>query len=97
MSRPDITLNVTYENSANSIRLQVCDLMMGAAGYYGNKFHLRRPNGKGNDCQAKLKLEMAKYIYETIKYIDAQTRGSKAFNWFESTGISGDSTNHFCP
>ncbi len=94
--RPDISIKVTYENSANSIRLQVCDLMMGAAGYYGNKFHLRRPNGKrGMTAKQKIKLEMAKYIYETIKDIDAKTRGSKAFNWFESTGIGGDSQNHF--
>ncbi|ARA78335.1 DUF3800 domain-containing protein [Pectobacterium brasiliense] len=94
--RADITVTVTYENSENSIRLQVCDLVMGAAGYYGNKFHLRRPSGKrGMTSKQKIKLDMAKYIYNTIKDIDAKTRGSKAFNWFESTGMGGDPENSF--
>lgn len=94
--RNDLSVAVTYENSANSIRLQVCDLMMGAAGYYGNKFHMRRPTGKrGMTSRQRIKLDMAKYIYNTIKDIDAQARGSKAFNWFESTGMGGVAENSF--
>ena len=94
--RKDITVNVTYENSKNSIRLQVCDLFMGAAGYYGNKFHLRRPNNRrGMSNKQKIKYEMSSYIYNAIREIDRVSRGSKAFNWFESTGASGDTKNYF--
>ncbi|MGJ0628030.1 DUF3800 domain-containing protein [Xenorhabdus bovienii] len=93
-NREDITVNVTYENSSHSLRLQVCDLMMGAAGYYGNKFHLRRENDRrGMTKKQKIKQKVAKYIYEALKDIDAQSRGSKAFNWFESTGMDGDTIN----
>lgn len=94
--RPDIIVRVTYVNSKNSMRLQVCDLLMGAAGYYGNKFHLRRANNKrGMTEKQKLKRDMSSYIYNTIREIDKITRGSKAFNWFESTGFSGERSNHF--
>ncbi|MBD2791240.1 DUF3800 domain-containing protein [Xenorhabdus szentirmaii] len=79
--RNDITLNVTYENSSHSLRLQVCDLMMGAAGYYGNKFHCRREGGRrGMTKKQKIKLKVAKHIYTALRDIDAQARGSKAFN-----------------
>ncbi|MBM7342706.1 DUF3800 domain-containing protein [Pantoea coffeiphila] len=92
--RADITVNVTYENSKNSIRLQVCDLLMGAAGYYGNKFHLRRQNNRrGMTKKQKIKHEMSSYIYNSFREIDKISRGSKAFNWFESTGTSGDKRN----
>lgn len=95
LNRHDITLNVTYENSKHSMRLQVCDLMMGAAGYYGNKFHLRRENGRrGMTKKQKIKKALAKHIYNMLKDIDAETRGSKAFNWFESTGTNGDTENY---
>lgn len=94
--RPDIIVRVTYVNSKNSMRLQVCDLLMGAAGYYGNKFHLRRTNNKrGMTEKQKLKRDMSSYIYNTIREIDNITRGSKAFNWFESTGFSGEKSNQF--
>ncbi len=43
----------------------------------------------------KLRLELAKHIYDHFRNCDAKHRGSKAFNWFESTGIGGDPTNNF--
>lgn len=95
ISRNDISLNVTYIDSRKHINLQVCDVLMGSAGYYGNKYFLRREaKQRGMTEKQKIKFELAKYIYNKLRSIDANDRGSKAFNWFESTGIDGDLQNN---
>lgn len=94
IGRDNISLNVTYIDSRKHINLQVCDVLMGSAGYYGNKYHKRRENNKrGMTEKQRIKYEFAKYIYDQLRITDANDRGSKAFNWFESTGIDGDSRN----
>lgn len=96
LGRSDVEIKVTYIDSSKFLRLQVCDLLMGAAGYKGNKIDKRRPNGqKGMTKNQKLKLELANYIYNKLRYIDNIDRGSKAFSWFETTGIDGDKKNYF--
>lgn len=93
--REDISLNVTYIDSRKHINLQVCDVLMGSAGYYGNKYYLRRENRqRGMTEKQKIKYSFAKYIYDKLRSIDANNRGSKAFNWFESTGLDGDFQNY---
>lgn len=95
IDRLDIAVNVTYVDSRKHINLQVCDVVMGAAGYYGNKYYLRRePSQRGMTNKQKIKLRLAKYIYDKLREIDAKDRGSRAFNWFESTGRSGDQENY---
>lgn len=92
--RNDVTIQVTYINSAKFLRLQICDLLMGAAGYYGNKFHLKREVKKrGMTKKQKIKYDLSKYIYNSLREIDAKTRGTKAFNWFESTRLARNPEN----
>lgn len=96
IDRYDIKFTVTYINSANNICLQVCDLLMGAAGYHGNQMSRRKVNGRRTITKKqKLKAEMCKFIYNILKNINNIDRGARAFNWFESTGINNDPANKF--
>ena len=91
---PRLTTSVQFVNSKRFLRLQLCDLMMGAAGSYGNRMHERREPGKrGMTPKQKWRLEIAKHIYWHLRSLDAAERGSKAFNWFESTGTLSDARN----
>lgn len=94
INRHDVEFKVTYINSSKYICLQACDLIMGAAGYHGNKIHKRRENGKKRMTKTqKLRHEMAEYIYNSLRKINNISRGAKAFNWFETTGRDGDKLN----
>jgi hypothetical protein len=85
---------VQYVNSKKFLRLQVCDLIMGAAGSYGNKMHKRREAGRrGMTNKQKQRLDIALYIYGKLRNLDASERGTKGFNWFETTGTDGDAEN----
>lgn len=96
LDRADLTVQVTFINSAKSPRLQICDILMGAAGSHGNKMQLKRkPGHKGMTPKQKLRHELCKHVYEALKRLDHETRGSRAFNWFESTGHDGDIANRF--
>ena len=56
--------------------------------------HLRREaNRRGMTKKQKWRCEMAAYIYNYFRRLDASDRGSEAFNWFESTGLNGDYRN----
>jgi hypothetical protein len=91
---PRLAINVQFVNSKRFVRLQLCDLLMGAAGSHGNKMHLRREGGRrGMTKKQKWRFEMACYIYNHFRQLDASERGSKAFNWFESTSTDGDVEN----
>ena len=68
---------------------------MGAAGYYGNQVYKRRINGARKITEKqKLKRDFCKFTYEVLKRISALDRGTKAFNWFETTGIGSDFANY---
>lgn len=89
-SRNDINIKASFIDSKSSNVLQLCDVIMGAAGSYGNKQHKLRKNGQRGMTKAQhARYELSKYIYNKIKVLDAKHRGSKAFNWFESTGMQG--------
>ena len=95
LERNDINHTVTYINSSRNICLQVCDILMGAAGYYGNQVYKRRINGARKITEKqKLKRDFCKFTYEVLKRISALDRGTKAFNWFETTGIGSDFANY---
>lgn len=96
LNRHDMRIQISFINSRQSRALQLCDLLMGAAGYYGNKLHDRRVIGKrGMNASQKIKLAFCKYVYNCLKEIDRVDRGSGAFNWFESTGTNSSPLNHF--
>lgn len=96
IDRHDISLTVTYINSANNLCLQICDVLMGAAGYHGNQMNKRKVNGRKNVTKKqKLKGDMCQFIYDTLRNIHNHDRGTKAFLWFESTGLDGDVANRF--
>jgi len=92
----DPPIEVRFRDSAKSCRLQICDLLIGAAGSHGNKMHKRRqPGQRGMTDRQQPRYELAKYIYGKLRAVDAAERGSAAFNWFESTGIDGDLANRY--
>jgi hypothetical protein len=88
--RNDIIVKASFIDSKSSNVLQLCDVIMGAAGSYGNKQHKLRSHGQRGMTKAqKPRFDLSKYIYNKIKELDAKHRGSRAFNWFESTGMQG--------
>lgn len=96
LNRNDIHIQIKFIDSKRSKVLQVCDLLMGAAGYYGNAIFERKVNGRKQITKhQKLKRDFGKTTYNMLRKIDADFRGKKAFNWFESTGTDGDKTNHY--
>ncbi len=91
---PQLITRVRFVDSKKFLRLQLCDLLMGAAGSHGNKMHLRREVGqRGMTEKQKCRFGMATYIYDCLRQLNAGQRGSKAFNWFESTGTDGAPKN----
>ncbi|HCK0217268.1 TPA: DUF3800 domain-containing protein [Klebsiella oxytoca] len=92
----NVDIRVEFINSKKSVPLQVCDLLMGAAGYYGNKADWDLLPGKRRRTPNQImKSGFGKKIYDMLRRIDSQFRGSKAFNWFESTGVDGDISNRY--
>ncbi len=96
IGRRDLSIYVTFVDSKQFRRLQVCDLAMGAAGSFGNRLHDRRSAGqRGMKPRQKARYELARYIYNHLRALDHATRGSKVFNWFESTSNDGAPANNF--
>ncbi len=92
--RADLTIRPKFINSKQLLRLQVCDVIMGAAGSHGNKMHLRRPSGRrGMTPKQRARYELARHIYDALRALNHKLRGRKAFNWFESTGLDGTTEN----
>lgn len=94
LGRPDLKIKVTFVNSKHVPRIQICDLLMGAAGSHGNKMERRRIAGRrGMSEKQRLRHEFAKFIYAKLKAVSCRERGTNGFNWFESTGKDGDWSN----
>lgn len=92
--RQNLKLSVTYHQSDKVPRIQVCDLVIGAAGSRGNNMSLlRAPQKRGMTPKQKAREDLSKHIYDRLRAIDASDRGSLVFHWFESTGKDGDRTN----
>ena len=87
LERPDLQFSLFFSDSRDNLRIQACDLLMGAAGSNGNQMELiRQPQKKGETIIQKLRKTLAKKIYDDLRSVSCEERGSKAFNWFESTG-----------
>jgi hypothetical protein len=96
LNRTDLDVRLAHVRSHHLMRLCICDVLAGAAGWYGNRMHDRRNAGvRGMTPKQKCKLDLAKYIYDGLRRLDKITRGSRAFNWFESTGHDGNVENRF--
>src|SRR6185503_13284297 len=94
LDRPRLKLNVTYHQSDKVPRIQVCDLIIGAAGSRGNNMELLRDAGqRGMKPKQKARDDLSRHIYDRLRAIDASDRGSAVFHWWESTGKDGDRSN----
>lgn len=89
-----VTMRTSFERSELHPRIQVVDLMIGACGSWGNRMHdLRAPGKRGMTAKQKARRDLCKHIYDRLRAIDAASRGSAAFNWFETTGRGGVQSN----
>lgn len=79
----DFNVNIKFIDSKTSLIHQVIDILMGAAGYYGNFKCCKNKEPKIQDI---CKLKFAKYIQKKLEKIQKQDRNTKVFHWFESTG-----------
>lgn len=94
--RPDVKVEIAFVRAKSSQVMQVCDLLCGAAGSHGNKMHARRePGQRGMKEKQKIRHALARHIYNGLRQLDSSQRGSRAFNWFESTGTDGSLENRF--
>ena len=96
-NRPDLKFKVSFINSAMTERIQICDLLMGAAGSHGNKMQSIRENGRrGMSPKQKVRESFCTHVYNHLRAISCGERGTRAFNWFETTGRINveDSFNH---
>lgn len=96
LERPDLTVSVTFRDSRRVPRLQIADVLMGAAGSYGNKMHLLRlGERRGMSEKQRIRLGLCKHIYNNLRAIVEEDREMSAFNWFETTGRDGNWENAF--
>lgn len=96
LNRTDLTVQIKFINSTHSRILQLSDLIMGAAGYYGNKAYTIKKVGQTRRTKLQTtKYQFGKAVYDVLREINNNERSAKAFNWFESTGMDGDKSNQF--
>ncbi|MFZ0828441.1 MAG: hypothetical protein WAO02_13560 [Verrucomicrobiia bacterium] len=96
IGRTDLAIELVHVCSHHMLRLGVCDIMLGAAGSYGNRIHDRREfKQRGMTFRQKFRLEMAKYVSHRLRDLNNSTRGKAAFSWFESTSQDGNPQNNY--
>jgi hypothetical protein len=94
LGRTDIDIQLAHVCSHHLVRIGLCDVLLGAAGSYGNRMQDRRqPGQRGMTDRMKCRIEMAKFIYNHLRNVNKINRGKDAFNWFESTGQDGHKEN----
>jgi len=76
-------VKINFINSKSSYIHQIIDILMGAAGYYGNFKLAKKDEVKVQDI---CKLKLAKYIQQRLSTIQAKDRATKVFHWYENTG-----------
>lgn len=76
-------VKIRFIDSKNSAVHRIIDILMGAAGYYGNFKCCKKEDLKQQDI---CKLKLAKYIQKRFERIQAKDRETKVFHWFENTG-----------
>ena len=94
LKRPDLKISIKFMNSRSSRCLQCCDLLMGAAGYHGNKMYNDRVEGQRRISKLQsVRKNICKKIYNYFRYIDGISRNTLVFHWFESTSMQGNLKN----
>ena len=76
-------VKIKFIDSKTSYIHQIVDILMGAAGYYGNFKFCKKDTPKPQDI---CKLKLSKYIQKRLSYIQQKDRNTKVFHWFENTG-----------
>lgn len=79
----EFNVKINFIDSKTSYIHQIIDIIMGAAGYYGNFKFCKKDTPKPQDI---CKLKFAKYIQKRLEYIQFKDRNTKVFHWFENTG-----------
>jgi hypothetical protein len=79
----DFNVKINFIDSKKSAIHQIIDILMGAAGYYGNFKCCKKEEVKKQDI---CKLKLAKYIQKRFEQIQSSDRDAKVFHWFENTG-----------
>jgi hypothetical protein len=96
LHRTDLTIDLGHVCSKTLRRIQICDVLLGAAGSYGNRAHdMRKAGQKRMTPYQKCRCELAKYISAKLRNLNNLTRGRNAFNWHESTGMDGNPRNKY--
>ncbi len=82
-------VKIKFVDSKNSGIHQIIDILMGAAGYFGNFKCCKKEEVKIQDI---CKLKLAKHIQKRLEKIQKADRGCALFHWFENTGgVKGSS------
>ena len=76
-------VKIRFIDSKTSYVHQIIDIIMGAAGYYGNFKCCKKDEVKKQDI---CKLKLAKHIQKRLENIQREDRGTKVFHWYENTG-----------
>jgi hypothetical protein len=79
----DFHVKINFIDSKTSYIMQVVDILMGSAGYYGNFKFCKKDEVKPQDI---CKLKLSKYIQKRLELIQKQDRSTTLFHWFENTG-----------
>jgi len=96
LGRTDLDIDITHVSSHWHTRIGLCDVMIGAAGFMGNRHHHKRAKEqRGMTKRQKYKVDFAKGIYERLRKLNKTLRDKNAFSWFESTSFDGDALNKF--
>lgn len=79
----DFNVKINFIDSKSSYIMQIVDILMGAAGYYGNFKFCKKEEVKPQDI---CKLKLSKYIQKRFSIIQEKDRNTNLFHWFENTG-----------
>lgn len=76
-------VKIKFIDSKKSAIHQIIDILMGAAGYYGNFKCCKKEELKQQDI---CKLKLSKYIQKRLERVQEKDRDTKVFHWYENTG-----------
>jgi hypothetical protein len=94
MQRTDLEIDCSHLCSTKLFRVQICDVLGGAAASYGNRDHLKRIKGRTRmSSYQKCRLDLSMHIYKKMRELNCLDRQKKDFNWFNSTSVDGHESN----
>lgn len=94
LGRTDLEIELTHVSSHWHTRIGLCDVMIGAAGFKGNRHQRKRDEEHHRMTRRqKYKMEFAKGIYERLRKLSKSLLNKDAFSWFNSTSTDGIDLN----